>query len=159
MRRIVAVVAPLFVGGLGVALLVFGVTLISHQVGFVTDGGTAVAEVTDLTISSGRDAIYDVDYTFTADDHRAYTGEDSVGSDEWDALSEGDPIDIEYIRSDPGVNRIPGGQPLLQIALALLIGAAFTIVAVAGARSQRRSPVIPDDPRNRPTDKPEQGVA
>jgi hypothetical protein len=126
------------VGLFGLALIAFAVWLGYREISYAVDGAEAIGSVTDMTIEpptpggKGATTHYAVAYTFSLpNSDQRISGDGDVEKVEWDALTIGGPIEVEYQRSDPvGVNRPFGKTDLGIIPLIALCGAFFEFVCV-----------------------------
>ena len=109
----------------GLVLTAYGLLLGAHEVAFVLDGAQVRATVTAKTVDADNNGAHHVRYTATLPGGRPVEGDDIVGADRWSALSVGEPLDVDYVRSDPTVNRVAGNASLLVLLVVLVTGIAF----------------------------------
>jgi uncharacterized protein DUF3592 len=91
----------LFFGG-------FGVFIFGDELRYRNEGveGQALVESKQYVPPSGEDsAQYRITYAFVAEDGASYGGSRSLSRSEWERAQAGDPVTVEYLRSDPGHNR------------------------------------------------------
>lgn len=138
------------VGLFGLALIGLAAWLGYREIGYAVDSSEAIGRVTDMTIEppppDGKVATthYAVAYTFSPpNSDQRISGDGDVDKVEWDALTVGGPIAIEYQRSDPvGANRPFGKTDLGVIPLIALCGAFFEFVSARAIwLAYRRRPV------------------
>jgi uncharacterized protein DUF3592 len=93
--------------------------------------------------SSSSSRSHEVTYRFQTPDGRTFINTAAISSRRWDALSEGDSIDVEYLPDDPATNRVRGERPITWVFLLLGLvfggaGAVIVALAVRGARTEKR---------------------
>jgi len=141
---------------IGLMLVTVGAVFIGVQWGvgvqearYTRDGALADGLVVTKAIrratrtgSSGSSTQYSVGYRFMVDGQR-HEGSSNVPSDVWDRLRELEPVQIQYVRSDPGTNRIAGetSTTLRYVfggvgSLIALIGLVLTVRAVGSSRTK-----------------------
>ena len=69
---------------------------------------TATVEQKSTQYVSSRVAYFDIHYSFTTTDGQSIRASEDVSKERWDALNEGDPIEIEYLPGEPSSNRLLG---------------------------------------------------
>ena len=126
----------------GVVLLAIFVWLGYADYRYAVDGASTTGTVTGKTSDApsaaapaGTQPTYHVQYAFTPPGGTSVSGTDIVGSDDWNGLTVGGPITVQYVRSEPGLNRDAANGSaavtLLTAGLVLIVGLAFLVV---GAR-------------------------
>jgi hypothetical protein len=144
----------LFLAGFGAIFLAVGWTVMRRERQYEAEGRVGEAIVITKAIeratrsgSSGRrtSTEYNVTYRFTAPDGRPYQGRQDVSISTWDRLREQEPVQIQYVASDPSTSRIAGessergGYVFAAIGLvAALIGAALLGRSVSSANHKAR---------------------
>ena len=68
----------------------------------------AIQRATRTGSNQRSETKYTVTYRFTVEDGRSFEGSHGVSVATWDRLREKEPIQIEYIASDPATNRVAG---------------------------------------------------
>jgi hypothetical protein len=144
--------ALVVVGLFGLALIAFAAFLSYREVSYAVDGAQAIGRVTDMTIElpgpggKGATTHYAVAYTFPpADSDQRISGDGDVEKDEWDALTVGGPIEVEYQRADPaGANRPFGKTDLGVVPMIAGVGALFELGYLRAIWLARRRRSRPD---------------
>jgi Protein of unknown function (DUF3592) len=132
------------VGLLCIPFLVLAVFLGYEEIRFAVDGSQAVGTVTNRTIgaSSGKygSTSYIVDYTFlsASSDQQISGSNPEMTQSDWEKLTIGSPITIQYQRSDPQENR-PSlsrtGTPILGVVIFGILGLAGGFFELTYVRS------------------------
>ena len=141
-----------FLGLLGLALIVFAFWLGFGEIGYAVDGVQAIGSVTDMTLepppsgAKGATTHYTVEYNFSpANSDQRISGDGDIEEADWDALTIGGPIRIEYRRSDPaGANRPYGTTDLVVIPMIATFGALFELVYIRAIWLDHRRPLRPE---------------
>jgi len=117
--------------------------------GRATEGTVLVKSIERATRSgpsgTGTQTHYKVTYRFTADDGRTYQGTDDTPVAVWERLREQEAVTVQYVGSNPMVNRIAGETsnalayvfPALGLGI-VTIGATLLTKSVATARRKAR---------------------
>jgi hypothetical protein len=140
----------------GVGLIAFGAVFSVVQVailvqeqqygreGQLTDGVVVSKAIRRATRSgsSGTRTVYEVVYRFTVGG-QTYNGDESVSSEEWDQLRELEPVQIQYVASNPARNRIAGRTSAVLSyvfggvgAVAALIGVVLLVKSIGSAKKK-----------------------
>jgi len=105
--------------------------------------GTIVRKL--LRPTGGSDAhgtSYEVDYVFTAAAGPRLEGKGALDALTWDQMTEGGPVDIEYVAARPQINQIghatiPSIGAYLAVALGAVLWVSGTALACQGLRRSR----------------------
>jgi hypothetical protein len=120
----------------GLPFAVVGVYVWTAEREFERDARVARGIVLSKDINRSRNnngstsTSYSVRYRFTPPGGRALEGASGVDRDDWNQLSEREPIDIAYLPSDPSNNRVRGTRKMVLAWIFTGLGSLFT---VAGA--------------------------
>ncbi len=111
----------------GLVFLLIGVPLMLQEQRFEAEAHAAEGTVLTKTIrrattDDGNSTEYRVTYRFTAADGRTIEDIDVIDVEEWEALTEQGPVDVEYLASDPDTNRVAGADGWLLIGITLVLG-------------------------------------
>ena len=92
--------------------------------------------------SSGTSTEFTVAYRFTIGG-QTYNGDESVSSGEWDQLGELEPVQIQYVASNPARNRIAGRTSAVLSyvfggvgAVAAIIGVVLLVKSIGAAKTK-----------------------
>ena len=117
----------------GLIFLAFSIAFALHEFEYTTSGATASGIVLAkdfVPARSDSSTQYRVRYRFTTATGEVFEGSDGVSLETWEGLQERAPVEIRYLPSRPGSNRLAlGGDSVLWLAF-LLVG---LIAAGAGA--------------------------
>jgi hypothetical protein len=148
-KRSIAFWVGLFLLPFGAIFLAIGAVTIQQERQFQREGEVAEGIVLTKAIqqatrsgSNGRRSSteYNVTYRFTAPDGQSYEGTQDVSVAAWDGLREQEPVQVQYVASDPSTNRIAGEESWAIGYIFPGIGiVAAAIGAVLLARSLRSS--------------------
>lgn len=143
----------------GLPFLVATISLFYDDRRYENDGRTVQGTVLTKDVRRSRSnnsdtTSYYVTYRFTVSEGRTVEGQDQLGRSEWEALTEGGPIQIRHLPSRPDSNRVLGQTHLLLEVIFGIIGTVFTLVggaivfvSVGSVRSAQR---VSDRSRSRP---------
>ena len=120
----------------GLPFLVATIYLFYDDRRYENDGhtvqGTVLTKDVRRSRSNNSDSTsYHVTYRFTVSEGRTVEGQDQLGRSEWEALTEGGPIQISYLPSRLDSNRVLGQTHLLLEVIFGIIGTVFTLVGGA----------------------------
>jgi hypothetical protein len=152
-KRSPAFWAGAFLVVFGAIFLAVGWSIVREEQRYRTEGRTTSGVVLTKAIeratrsgSSGRrtETHYTVAYRFDAEG-RTYAGTRRVSVGTWERLREQEPLQVEYVASDPTINRPVGETSDAQMyvfpgigALAALIGAVLLLRSVSSASTKAR---------------------
>jgi hypothetical protein len=105
---------------------------------FATESATTTGVVTkrSVEVMNGNTQFWDLEVQFTAPDGAQHTQEFRVPQAKFDQYGDGAPIPVTYVKSDPSLFSIPGGElnpgdvPLL--GMMWKIGAAAAVLLAIG---------------------------
>jgi uncharacterized protein DUF3592 len=96
----------------------------------------AIERATRTGSNQRSETKYTVTYRFTAEDGRSFEGRQGVSVATWDRLREKEPIQIEYVASNPATSRVAGeSSATLEYIFAAIGFVAAFIGALVFARS------------------------
>jgi hypothetical protein len=114
---------------------------------YAKDGQEAEAIVTSKHLVRAEDdpqsmstTLYQVAYRFRSGQGAEIEGHDTVGPETWERLRETEPIAIEYLRGNPGVNRRAGHKhptDMLVAACSVVVWIAGVLLFLTGVRKTR----------------------
>jgi hypothetical protein len=114
----------------GVGLLGAGLFLLREEMRYADEGERAAGVVVArFTTRSGKETRYRVNYEFTTAAGQVRAGSDRIGRAAWQNLREGATLEVEYLRSNPGMNRLAGGR---ERAVAYILPSVGGVAALAG---------------------------
>jgi hypothetical protein len=121
---------------LGIVCLILAVMLIREDWPFLTDGAQSVGRVsgnethTEMR-AGGAQPVYELRYTFEDAGQTMHTGKDAVRADIWARARPGGPLAIQYVASDPTINRIMRGS-LMSVVGTLITGPVGAVFVALG---------------------------
>jgi hypothetical protein len=117
------------IAALGTLLCAYALLLAGREVAFAVDGTHTMAVTTSKSLEGESTSYtYHLAYRFTPPGSSPVDGSDIIGGDLWSRLSVEDQVAIDYVRSDPGINRVSDNAPLVVMAVVLLAGVVFAVV-------------------------------
>jgi hypothetical protein len=124
--------AGLFLLGSGVAALLLGGALLLQEVPYAAEGRAVAGRYTAFTVQTLgsrrlRRTAYMASYRFETLDGRPAEGRQELKRWVWQGLDPDDPVAVQYLPSDPDMNR-PAGTGGLALSLCLLVPGAITAV-------------------------------
>jgi len=143
----------LMFGGLwfivGLPLAIGGVYVFAADQQFERDAQVATGTILTKDITRrrnnngrGTSTSYSVRYRFVAPDNVLVEGTSDVPYSRWTELAERQPVEIAYLPSDPGNNRLRGTRRTFMAAMFTGLGGAFAVagavIALIGMRGTRR---------------------
>jgi hypothetical protein len=132
----------------GASFAAGGIYLLANEHAFESDAQSTTGIVLTKEVNRSRNrrgntsTSYSVRYRFTTPDDGTLEGKSDVPYDEWTKLVERQPIEIEYLPSDPSANRLRGTNRRTLALIFTGMGSAFAIagavIMMAGIRAARR---------------------
>lgn len=117
------------IAALGTLLCAYALLLAGREAAFAVDGTHTMAVTTSKSLEGESTSYtYHLAYRFTPPGASPVDGSDIIGGDLWSRLSIEDPVAIDYVRSDPGTNRVSDNAPLVVLGVVLLAGVVFAVV-------------------------------
>jgi len=117
--------------------------------GTVTDKDTYTTTETSGSGSNRRTYTkthYRISYSFAASNGSKHTGRGNTSYGRWQEFKAGDPIEVQYLASEPETNRLPeeqtGGLVWLTILFPVVFGGAGVAMLLVSARFARKKALL-----------------